>query len=155
QEYKRCALSADRRAVVLWGAFWDVSAGRQVKPRGDLTDRRPLGFAPDGRTVAMADWHLTGVEFWDATTGEQLAHKPLAGVRHAAFAPRTDADGGVLFAVHNTTDRAGEYHLWRWRGRQVEELPDTLPTAGPVGGVASLSFSPDGSRLAALRNYGP
>jgi WD40 repeat protein len=108
QEYKRCALSADRRALVLWGKFWDVAAGKEVKPRGDLTDRRPLGFAPDGRTVAMADWHLTGVEFWDATTGEKLAQKPLAGVRHAAFAPRADADGGVLFVVHNTTDRARE-----------------------------------------------
>jgi WD40 repeat protein len=137
-----------------------------------------LAWSPDGRWLATArDEGM--VEVWDASTGERLHHLPLPGCA-LAIAPdsRSLACGFAQGAVH-IADVAGKQERsrfragivgfdidWSPRGDVVAaanrngriELFDAArgkPLAKHIGmrsEVLSVTWSPDGRRLAALGN---
>ena len=122
--------------------FWDI---RQCKKRrlalGNVDDglgcERPcLGFAPDGKTLALGD---TGkdIRLLDLATGKTVGR--LTGhqgiVRQVLFSP----DGKILASL------AADKTLRFWRvatGKEVTRLPVTTIWS------TALAFSPDGRTLA-------
>jgi WD40 repeat protein len=125
---------------------WDLMTGKlRYSLESDEEPISTLSFAPDGRTLATG-----GV---DEATGVTVIHlrSPQTGkvvgaicagkgkVLAVAFSP----DGQFVAAV---TDRDQKLRLWSTAtGKQVRRIKVRLP---PEGSVRSLTFSPDGKRLA-------
>jgi WD40 repeat protein len=111
---------------------WELSLDREVESgRGSPTVA--LAFSPDGRWIAQgrADRHVALI---DANTGkEQLAVEVKAVPASLAFAEDKLAVGLERGAVL----------------LEVPGLREIGPLAGPNEPVRTLSFSPDGERLAA------
>jgi WD40 repeat protein len=129
--------------------LWDVANGRPLGPplrygpgRGAV---RHLAFSPDGTTLAAAalapdalSGHVGTVRLWDVATRRALG-LPLTGDGTEVFDLAFDHDGSTLAAAGSD----GTVQLWDVHTRRA------LGSALPVGGAATVAFSPDGRALAA------
>jgi WD40 repeat protein len=101
-----------------------------------------LAFAPQGRMLASVDGRGQRVRLWDLDRGEVAAHIDSARrVRSLAFAP------GDHFALV-FADTLGNVHLWDLDADRERRFDAVTPCSG--GRAVELSFSPDGSLLAAI-----
>lgn len=134
--------------------FWDVATGRFVRRLSSepfAGSLHSLAFAPDGAMVgAVSAWRtFSTLIMWDLRTGRQL-DSPLTYPRESdapseiAFSP----DGRIL-ALAWFVDYGQVIRFWDVR-RQVTVL--TLRGDGGTfaSGVSALTFSPDGTLLAAV-----
>ncbi|HZW29083.1 MAG TPA: protein kinase, partial [Isosphaeraceae bacterium] len=129
----------------------DVKTGAEVfAVRGLRGAVQAVAYAPDGRTIAMAHG-FTGPEegavlaLLDATTGQELWRASERGVQILGLAFSRDgltiASGCGHFNDYTTAGYA------RLRAARTGTALGR-PIAGGPGGVLSVGFSPDGSRLA-------
>ena len=126
-------------------------ASRLTGPTGGGVES--VAFSPDGKTLA-ADSSDSTVWLWNLTDpahptrlGQPLTGLNAAdGVSSVAFSP----DGKTLAAGGYDSVGNGDGTVWRWNLTDPAH-PARLgqPLTGPVGGVASVAFSPDGKTLAA------
>ena len=155
------SLSPDgsRLATACWdgiGRIFDVESGRELlQLRGHSDGLHSIAFSADGKKVASASADGTA-KVWGArignelfTLGEQIrtdrgsdtsgaAETVSRAVRDVAFRP----DQGETSIA--TAGLEGSVHLWN---SETGDLERTLEAQSY--GVTSLSFSPDGDRLAA------
>jgi WD40 repeat protein len=109
--------------------LWDVASGSLLGSVGDVYDIISLTFSPDGSKIAsQSEWD---VQLWDVATGEALL--TLDGT-HACFSPDWTK---VALGSHGTTIK-----LWDIATGQL------LRTYEAPSSVWSLSFSPDGTKIA-------
>jgi WD40 repeat protein len=142
----RVALSPDGHVVV-------TALGNQVR-RWEANTGRPLGspvvhtqevhgvaFSPDGRLLATG-CNDGKARLWDADTGTLRKEFPAQGghVGRVAFSP----DGTVL-AAH--ADQA--FKLWEVESGKERAACAGSKGAGPIFGIANVSFSKDGKLIAA------
>lgn len=139
-------------------AWWDADLGQVIRVvpahQGWVRDVEPL---PDGgRLVSIGDDML--VKLWDTDTGKLQAE--FAG--HATRTPQGHVTALYALAVSPdgqyiaTGDRIGEVRVWEsatGRPAQVFHVPilytyDERQRKRSIGGIRSLAFSPDGTRLA-------
>lgn len=124
---------------------WDVAARKQLALPQGIRATCVVAAAPNGKALAYADDRGT-IRLVDPRTGTEFRTLELAGVTYGqvTFSPdsRYLAGGGhnddqVIVSVWDT--ESGEVaNSWRWpKGRD------------PHSNVESLSFTPDGRRLAA------
>ena len=121
------------------GRVWDVASGQErLVLTGHKTRMTSIAFSPDGKTLATGSDDET-VKLWDAVTGvERRTLQVNSGlIKAVAFSPdgKVLATGGV-----GTRTASGDLRLWNpLTGRQI--------CPGIRGGVWSLAFSPDGTKL--------
>ncbi len=121
--------------------IWDVSTGEEK--RRIRAYPGPSAFSPDGRTVAgFSEQYAIGV--WDAETGEQIVE--LKGYSPSSFAYSPD---GKTLAFNN---RLVKKEIVRFLDISTGEATDAL--ASPSGWASHLSFSQDGTVLAAAGGGG-
>ncbi len=117
--------------------IWDVNSGKEIF---SVKDKRAGGsaFSPDGSLVALGLWDQ--VILCDAATGKRLRTFEGAFISvPLAFSPN-----GELLAVGTV---GGEVILYEVKtGRKISSV------RGHASMVTSLSFSPDGRRLASTAN---
>jgi WD40 repeat protein len=68
--------------------LWDLASGHRARLRGHTGELYKMAFAPDGRTLATANWDGT-VRLWHAATGEELmtCRRQRSTVWTVAFPP--------------------------------------------------------------------
>jgi WD40 repeat protein len=129
---------------------WELNTGRLCwasgPPGGNRRGAPPehrdavegVAFAPDGKSLASANWDGT-VGLWDVTTGRGLAK--LRGHSQRVYTVAFSPDGQVLASG----GVGGEVKLWDVAGRwEMTSLHGDKP-----GDVWSVTFSRDGRTLAA------
>ena len=123
--------------VIVWDARTGYKKARVVEPQGV----RALAFAPDGKSLATADYEEAAVRLRDPADGKVRAvlraHSATVGtlVTTVAFTP----DGKTLAAGYLD----GTVELWDVAAERVKKSFD----AGP-GGVYGVAVAPDGRTLA-------
>jgi WD40 repeat protein len=113
-----------------------VSGHETAMPRANLRDVRSVAFAPDGRTVASAAGFDGTVQVWDLASGRVIG--TLRGHPPLALSP----DGQTLAM----TGEAGTSRVLQIRDLASGRVIVTL--RGHQGEVSSVTFAPDGQRLA-------
>jgi WD40 repeat protein len=139
-------LSGDGKILALGGAQgmdgvvrrWEVAAARELdKLSGFAGGVQALAFAPNGKSLAVADGRRQAIHVVDLATSkvlQQFSGPQGAGPTAPAFAP----DGKTLAAVSN-----GSISLWDTRtGKEVRRLP------AQAYFLMTPAFSPDGKTLA-------
>ena len=117
--------------------IWDVSTGEEKSHI--RTYSGPSAFSPDGRTVAgVSGQYAVGV--WDAETGEPVAELKGYSPSSLAYSP----DGKTLAFNSNAVRSQGIV-----RFLDISTGKETEALTAPSGWVSKLSFSRDGSVLAA------
>lgn len=180
-QVRSLAFAPDSKSIAAGGtdglvAIWETATGKErlqfrCHKSGGVAR---LAFAPDGRTMAVAnDGRNPATVLWDVATNQQRLQ--FAGGFPLAFSPdgkilATSAgqgivlrdvptgklirqfgkyDGGIsalAIARNGEILAAGTTNaIYLWRIKDGKEL---LPTAGHQEGVVSLEFSPDGSLVA-------
>lgn len=144
------ALSSDGRFFALGtdqgqAIVWDLRSGEQVRGVGDSSSSSPvraLAISDDSNRRYFAVGHEKGgVRVWDLSTGKKANHlrstefaEMRVPVRSLRFSP-----GGRRLAV----GRGKWTQIW-------DPISGTHPVSEFVNGGQQLSFSGDGSRLAAI-----
>jgi hypothetical protein len=133
-----------------------------------------LSISPDGRWVATCTQHGSGIKIWDARAGTVAADLPAGNYSYAVFSPdgrtlATSSDGHAveLWDVPTWRARVLTNHrgaalaispdsailvIWNQKVLKLLDTSDgaelaTLESPNPLP-VASVSFTPDMSRLA-------
>jgi WD40 repeat protein len=118
-------------------SLWEVESGAQVRHFKPKWGVGPLGFSPDGRTLAVASHGWSGIVYgWELATGQERWR--LTGEREMIEALAFHPTGLAL-----ATGAGPTVEVWG--------LPDgaqALSLAGHREAVRDLAFSPDGGRLA-------
>jgi WD40 repeat protein len=140
----RLASSSADGSVLLW----DPRTQRLLtRLEGHEGETRGLAFSPDGRTLATGSLDRT-LRLWNPADGRPLGvlQAWFSGECSAlAFVPPGSAPGAGMLISANTPY---SLHAWDLRRRElVTEVGGGLPLAG-------LAPSPDGRRLALLRQDG-
>jgi len=124
------------------GRLWETESGREVGPLGNPhgTGNLPplVLFTPDSRSILTADpWNDDPkLQLWEAETGKLLQSAPFSVLTPiAAFSPIEP-----VFAI---SPRSEVIEL-----RRLPTLEVIATLLGHESGVTSLTFSPDGQRLA-------
>ncbi|GAA4469672.1 hypothetical protein GCM10023170_085350 [Phytohabitans houttuyneae] len=138
----RTLATANNQAAQLW----DTSSRRKGKPVASLGERiTGVAFSPNGHTLATLDDNST-VHLWDVASRRQIGQLFVghggAATHGVAFSP----DGRSIATIA----MSGALRLWDtsdWR--QIGE-----PLTGQAFVAFQLTFSPDGSTLAALAGLG-
>ncbi len=118
--------------------IWDVSTGKENRHIEAFSG--PSAFSPDGRTVASARRYGDMIGVWDAETGEQIVE--LEGYSSGSFA--YFPDGKTLAFNSNAAKEQGVVRFLDISTGTTEEA-----LTAPSGRIYNLSFSGDGSVLAA------
>jgi RNA polymerase sigma factor (sigma-70 family) len=125
---------------------WEVASGKPIAhlrtPVGD--PHGLLAFAPDGRTLAVADLHGFGI--WDIATGKELARfQPHHGARSYRAALAWSYAGSLAFAPEGrqlaTGHPDGTILLW-----DVPQRPRRRPTADELARAWDDLASGDAAR---------
>jgi Tol biopolymer transport system component len=119
--------------------LWDVVAGKSVRTmRGGNAGINDVAFSPDGRILASASADKA-LRLWDPRTGRLLrTEQPIQTVGRLAFAP----DGKTMAGLY---DGLKTVQFWSVDADSPSPRPVTTPGHESLW---SLSYSPDGSRLA-------
>ncbi|WP_280276391.1 TIR domain-containing protein [Nocardia wallacei] len=130
-------------------SVWDMRNGSRTANPISTGQQEPSGLAvsPDGRQIATGSQDGT-IRLWDVATGTRIG-EPLRGhegfVSAIAYSPdgrRLASGAGLVIGNLDRADRT--VRLWDTStGRQIGQ-----PLVGHESWVASVAFSPDGSRLA-------
>ncbi|HEV2761451.1 MAG TPA: PQQ-binding-like beta-propeller repeat protein, partial [Pyrinomonadaceae bacterium] len=131
--------------------LWETSTGREI--RAVSADASDVAFSPDGRLLAVGT--RDGVQLWDASTYQPSRGSALDMKDAGTGFPRSTViafspDGRLLAAGSGSTVRIWEVGS----GREVRTIRRVEPKPLPghivtIGGISSLSFSPDGRQVAA------
>jgi len=169
----RLAVSGDD-GVMVWNA---ISGQRLLHYKGHSDDVNGVAFAPDGKRIISASLDST-IKIWDASTGREektiqatltkrlLDGNPVRRYRiwsgqiqgwgrpldeHKPLITRmvVSPDGRWIGCL----DKQGIVHVWDARTGAVVWTIDAFNEAGGRA-AASLTFSPDGSRLAIVNQFG-
>ncbi len=122
--------------------IWDVATGKELlNLKGHLDWISHVAFSPDGSQLATSSADGTA-KVWDLSTGKEL------------FSLREESDGFEVIWVVFSPDAAqiatagseASQRGWAsiWDAKTGQKIM-TLPGQGPV--VASVAFSPDGTRI--------
>jgi RNA polymerase sigma factor (sigma-70 family) len=113
----------------------NVDTGREVRRlENDTGSFCALAFAPDGRTLAVAD--DAAVRRWDTTTGKELP--PHGGHRGAVFSVAVSADGRAVYSG------GGDATLRRWDAATGKEVRRFV---GHRSTIWRVRLTPDGKLL--------
>ena len=123
--------------------LWDVSTGKMLEEHFDIHIYQSVCFSPDGNTLATGSLDGT-VHLWNVATGTLRMRNTLKGHTNIAFDVCFSPDGNILA----TGSWDGTVRLWNVSTGTLSKVL----TAAPWG-VRSISFSPDGSLLAANNEF--
>ena len=146
--------------------LWNTHTGELIKTLiGHTSVVNSVVFSPDGNTIASGSGHWRGFEgvesageevrLWNTHTGELI--KTLIGHEDVVSSVVFSPDGNLIVSG-DWYYWDGQLSSWNWSGEirvwdaHTGEHLKTLE--GHTGGVSSLSFSPDGKRLANGRTDG-
>jgi WD40 repeat protein/serine/threonine protein kinase len=117
--------------------IWDAGTGQELRVlKGHASGVASMAFSPDGRHIVTGSWDNT-VRTWDVERGEEtLAIKGHANsVLGVAFSP----DGRrIVSSSADTTAKVWDAE----RGQNIIAVKQA-----PIGGVSSVTFSPDSKRV--------
>jgi WD40 repeat protein len=131
-------LDLDRHSNVTEISIWDLATRKAVVTIGNLLMCwGELVFSPDGKYVASGYW-FGGIKVWDAATGREAFTCQYEG--RIAYNVAFDRDGKRLVACG--TDGIQVFDV------ATQQRVSTWPSA-TTGNNGCLTFSPDGTRLAA------
>jgi WD40 repeat protein len=126
---QRVAAGAQEETVKVW----KVATGEEVFTLRGKGVVRAVAFSRDGKQLAVAGDHA--VQLWDATIGTELRTFLVAG---SCFGVAFSPDGR-----HVTAANRAEVRLWETTtGKALS------PLKGHAGVVTSVTFNPNGRRLA-------
>ncbi len=141
------AFSPDSRrlASASWDTtvkVWDAQTAQELFTfKRHARKVRCLVFQPDGRQLASAGWDGK-VKVWDTATGRETR------------SVETDSDVGALAfsALALSVATTGEYATLKVWSSESGKLDLTFKLRGHIDAVKSVTFSPDGTRLASGSN---
>jgi WD40 repeat protein len=119
---------------------WDASSGAPISAFESTMEWLNGEFSPDSKHVVTAS--REGSRVWDVRTGQQIRELERTAISRAMFSP--DGQQIVTASMDNT-----EAKVWN---APSGSLIDALK--GPPGFSRPVSFSPDGSRIAAVYSNG-
>ncbi|MDE0019810.1 MAG: PQQ-binding-like beta-propeller repeat protein [Candidatus Poribacteria bacterium] len=122
--------------------IWDVSTGEEKRHIRAYSE--PSVFSPDGRTIAGVNYDDT-ILVWDAETGEQVVELKSYSPSSLAYSP----DGKTIAFNNNAVNQGGIVHFL-----DISTGKAAAALTAPSGWVYDLSFSRDGSVLAAAGSRG-
>jgi WD40 repeat protein len=123
--------------------LWDLNGGREVRQlTGHAEQVASVCFSADGKRLLSAGYDHT-VRLWDVATGKELKRLQVPGAICAAFSP-----DGQHIVTGGIRDHCTVHVLDTATGREVRKY------AGHTGGIPSVTFFPDGKRIASAGNDG-
>jgi len=156
--WSKATFSADRTkfAIADWPTLkvWDTATGKRIfAVSGAKRDHfLSVAFSPDGKRIAAGSWPQPGVQIWDILSGEETLNlgrtfEPVNGI---AFRP----DGRSLAGI----SADGTLRIWNAKtGQETLNLRGHLDVVPPLAAFdrsVSVSFSPDGKRVATCSSDG-